>query len=92
VLKHRFTPYGSLLNPVQDDSTLIDIDDAAEEPQPPLSPKKKHIKTTNTMVSDPATEEPKVVREVKSSKGKKRKGDTAESSDVPAKKSKKAKV
>ena len=92
VLKHRFTPYGSLLNPVQDDSLLMDIDDAVvEKPQPPPSPMKKRTKTTDAVISDLPTEEPKVEREVKPTKGKKRKGETAEPPDVPAKKSKKTK-
>ena len=92
VLKHRFTPYGSLLNPVQDDSSPMDVDDAAvEEPQPPPSPSKKRTKNTDAVISDPPVEEPKVEREVKSTKGKKRKGEAAEPSDVPAKKHKKTK-
>ncbi|KIM49608.1 hypothetical protein M413DRAFT_438785 [Hebeloma cylindrosporum] len=90
VLKHRFTPYGTLLNPVQDDS--MDIDDApVQEPQPPPSPTKKQPKTTDAVISDPPTEESKAEREVKSTKGKKRKGETADPPDVPAKKPKKTK-
>ena len=92
VLKHRFTPYGSLLNPVQDDSSPMDIDDApVEESQPPPSPSKKCTKITDAVTSDPPTEEPKVEREVKSTKGKKRKGEAVEPPDVPAKKPKKTK-
>lgn len=92
VLKHQFTPYGSLLNPVQDDSSPMDIDDApVEEPQPPPSPTKKRTKTTDPVISDAPMEEPKIEREAKSTKGKKRKGEAAESPDVPAKKPKKTK-
>lgn len=72
----------------------MDVDDAAvEEPQPPPSPMKKRTKPTDAVISDPPMEEPKAERETKSTKGKKRKGETAEPPDVPAKKKpKKTKV
>ena len=70
----------------------MDIDDiAVGKSQPPPSPIKKRTKTTDVVISDLPTEEPKVEREVKSTKGKKRKGETAEPPEVPAKKSKKTK-
>lgn len=70
----------------------MDVDAAAiKELQPPPSPMKKRTKITNEVILDPPTEEPKAEREVKSTKGKKRKGEIAELPNVPAKKPKKTK-
>ncbi|KAF8955562.1 hypothetical protein BDZ97DRAFT_1856886 [Flammula alnicola] len=92
VLKHKYIPYGFLADGIDanEDERTMDVDIVPEESQPP-PPKKKHTKKADEPAPD-AQGPSEIEAEVKSTKGKKRKGDVADVSETPAKKTKKSKV
>ncbi|KAJ3506952.1 hypothetical protein NLJ89_g6571 [Agrocybe chaxingu] len=87
VLKHKFMPTGSMvdvMNSHTEDVVMADIETTSTPEQP--SPKKIHNKFLASV--EPEHE---VEKYTKKSKGKKRKGDVADTLETPAKKSKKSK-
>ncbi|KAF8162749.1 hypothetical protein B0H34DRAFT_692810 [Crassisporium funariophilum] len=89
VLKHQFLPYGSLVNVTNDgDVPMMDVD-VVEDPQQPVSPRKKRTK----VIEEAQSETTPIVPEEKKPKGKKRKGEITDVVETPvSKKLKKSKA
>ncbi|CAA7260898.1 unnamed protein product [Cyclocybe aegerita] len=86
VLKHKFMPTGSMVDVTSshtEDVVMAEVEAISTSDQ--SSPKKRREQLATV---EP---EPDVEKNAKKSKGKKRKGDVADTSEMPAKKSKKSK-
>ncbi|PPQ82373.1 hypothetical protein CVT25_008334 [Psilocybe cyanescens] len=90
ILKHRFMPYGSIVN-ANNDVTEMEVD-AVQAPQPLPSPKKKRTKAADVSITNEETPMAELDVEVKKTKGKKRKGEPGDALETSAKKTKKSKV
>ncbi|KAH9483606.1 hypothetical protein JR316_0003076 [Psilocybe cubensis] len=87
ILKHRFTPFNSVIN-TESDAAKMEVD----APEPPASPKKKRAKTTDVSATNEDTPAVEPETESKKSKTKKRKGESGDAAEISAKKAKKTKV